>query len=463
MVAGFNFTPATGGQIGPNGISYTITTPSAGGSINMGTVNINTSTSNAGSNAGNVLAVTQGGSITLGSITSTATSGNGGNISLIGQSGVTAGAINSNASSAANSGSVNITTGTPTTTGSTNIINGVLLSGGFSAQSPFNGNISLSSINSGPLNITTGNGTVSTGALTSPQGTINIAGNGNISIFSVSSAHNINVQSTGGTFSMPGASTITLAPDAAGDAGTFVLNTSLGVSSYLNSGTTPLSIVADGTAGTIGSVTITSGASFTIGNGANAISITAQNSAAGGKVIATSSGTLTVDPTAINVTPSGANGSGGQIFLTGNTISDISSKSPLILDASGKGTGNGGTVSVTVNTATAAQTIGAGAGNFELSANSGASGGNAGTIDFTAAQNLVVNPAQISAAPLGANGNGGVLNLIAGNTGTGTLAVAGSLSETARARAPAAPLPLVQTAVRSSLSVRALPMVSVAR
>ena len=97
LISGFNFTPATSGQTGPDNTTYTIGSASTG-SINMSGVSINVSSSAAGSQAGNVLAVANG-SVSLGTITATgsATGGTGGSVTIIG-TGVSTGTINTSGS-----------------------------------------------------------------------------------------------------------------------------------------------------------------------------------------------------------------------------------------------------------------------------------------------------------------------------------------------------------------------------
>src|SRR5262249_32634520 len=98
LIAGYNFTPSTGGQIGPppeTNSTYTITSQSTGGSINLAGVSINLSTTGVDAHGGNLLAVAHNGSITLGSVTTAATGAGSisGNVTIIGQNGVTTGAI----------------------------------------------------------------------------------------------------------------------------------------------------------------------------------------------------------------------------------------------------------------------------------------------------------------------------------------------------------------------------------
>ena len=80
LIAGYSFTPATMGQVGPNLTSYTLTGPSAtGGNIQLGNTTINTNTTLNSSNGGNVQAYAYGvaggnaGTIAIKSIDTSAT------------------------------------------------------------------------------------------------------------------------------------------------------------------------------------------------------------------------------------------------------------------------------------------------------------------------------------------------------------------------------------------------------
>jgi hypothetical protein len=210
-----------------------------------------------------------------------------------------------------------------------------------------------------------------------------------------------------------------------------------------NGGSAPLVLNASDTTGTGNGGTISyitsNNTPLTIGSGAGSLQIIATGgksgslSGSGGSALITTgnlanviiSPTLAV-PNPLNVSALGKDGAGGTLVISAGTIT-AAAATPIVINNSGVGNGAGGKISLTQTTATT-QTIGTGAGNFQLIANSGAAGGNAGHITFSTGGNLVVNVAQLAAAPLGANGQGADINLTAGNAGGGTLVVNGSLN-----------------------------------
>ncbi|MBX9718918.1 MAG: hypothetical protein K2X36_08750, partial [Microbacteriaceae bacterium] len=198
MVAGFNFTPSTLGQIGPVMGTYTIGTPSTGGSINLPAVSINLSGTALPPNTagGNLIAVAHGGSITLGSI-NTSSSAVGGSVSIIGQNGVTVGSINTVGSTA--SGQIAISAADPTTNGTVVLTDGSLISGSLEAiPGTFNNNIVLSgNINAGEALVSINTG--GTGSISAPPGTSITAGE-------------LEMKAGTGGIGTPGAAIVTNAP-----------------------------------------------------------------------------------------------------------------------------------------------------------------------------------------------------------------------------------------------------------
>ncbi len=157
LVAGYNFNPATAGQV-QDATAYTLGAKSAsGGSINLGTVNINLS---GGAGNGGVLTAvaaagnTNAGTISLGNINTSATGGTGGKVLLIGQGGVTTGNINTTGTVA--SGPVQIAVASPTITGGTiTVTDGVQSGTGiFTPGAASAGNVLTGNINAGTSNVT---------------------------------------------------------------------------------------------------------------------------------------------------------------------------------------------------------------------------------------------------------------------------------------------------------------------
>lgn len=208
LLAGFDFTPATAGQVGPNNILYTITGNSVtGGSINLGSTNINTSSTALLGDGGSVFAVASGGSVTLNNVDTSSALGAGGNVTVIGETGIT---VNGNVSTLAlGSGDVTLAVGSSVVNGQVLIGNGEMFGSGsidFGAQTAGNilvsgalnagdGNVNLTGAlgaadtiqTNGPLtadtlNILAGDG--STTVSFSNIANLNSTSNGNVSIFS---------------------------------------------------------------------------------------------------------------------------------------------------------------------------------------------------------------------------------------------------------------------------------------
>ncbi|MBX9696059.1 MAG: hypothetical protein K2Z81_26970, partial [Cyanobacteria bacterium] len=166
---------------------------------------------------------------------------------------------------------------------------------------------------------------------------------------------------------------------------------------------------------------------------ANIVSRSGTQSGNGGFVHLFADGAATIDASTIDVTPRGADGNGGTITvetgLNPNSASGALTVSGT-LNADAVGNGNGGSISLVVhntNTSVGNLTIGNGSG-FNLSAQSGQSSGNGGTVTVSTGGDLVVNGSGIAVTTRGINGNGGTINLTAGAFGGNrTLTVQGNL------------------------------------
>jgi len=160
LMAGYDFTPATAGQIQSPGL-FTITGVNAnGGSIDLTNVTINLN-GGAGS-GGNFTAVANAGTLNDGSIVlhtiNTTGTVNGGNVNITGPGGITVGSINTVGGTA--SGDVNMAVATPTIVGGPiTVQNGVLLSGSFGVGAQTAGDLIVTTIDAGLANV------VLTGAL----------------------------------------------------------------------------------------------------------------------------------------------------------------------------------------------------------------------------------------------------------------------------------------------------------
>lgn len=139
VLAGFDFDPPTGGQVGPVGnetVTYTGIMPSAiGGDINFSGVTITTA-GGAGTGGDVTLIASDGtqnvGNITVGNVNASGTTG-GGNVRIIGPGNITTGEILANG---ANGGDILVSTTAPVVTGTPSILNGVLSGGGFNPGNP---------------------------------------------------------------------------------------------------------------------------------------------------------------------------------------------------------------------------------------------------------------------------------------------------------------------------------------
>ncbi|MBX3153897.1 hypothetical protein KF728_27330 [Candidatus Obscuribacterales bacterium] len=134
VLAGFSFTPSTGGQVGPVGneaVTYSSITPSAiGGNINLSDVTVNTA-GGLGAGGNVTLIASDGtqsaGSISVGAIDASGAT-DGGDILIIGPGNISVGGIDA---SGTNGGSVLISTTAPTVVGTPSILNGELSGGSF--------------------------------------------------------------------------------------------------------------------------------------------------------------------------------------------------------------------------------------------------------------------------------------------------------------------------------------------
>ena len=155
LLAGFDFTPATMGQVGPNNVLYTITgTSVTGGSIQLGTTNITTASTGILGDGGSVFAAASGGSVELNNVDASSALGAGGNVNVIGENGIT---INGNINTTAlGSGDVTLAVGTSAVNGQVLIGNGEMFgSGSIDFGTATNGNISVAgNLNAGDGDVT---------------------------------------------------------------------------------------------------------------------------------------------------------------------------------------------------------------------------------------------------------------------------------------------------------------------
>jgi hypothetical protein len=307
----------------------------------------------------------------------------------------------------AGTGNINVLAAIPTT--SPNVVlskaTSDISSGGFLGGTPVNSNIF---INGGPAATINANGAT---VLLSSAGTLSGSGNPGLVITDNSTSGNGgSVLLTANTLDLGQASILVNASGASGKGGEIALN--FGTINYPNSGSQALALSAYGSGNGMGGTIIYSDtASNPVVIGTN---VTADanggTTGSGGSVTISTQGALTVTlGSSLSVAP-GTNGSGGQIFLTGSSVTG-SGSGPLVISSNGNGTGSGGRIDITSLSNSTAVVLGTAAGNLELSAN----GNSGGEIDVSSGSTLTVNPAALNITALGTNGNGGIINLSAGS------------------------------------------------
>ncbi len=460
LIAGYNFTPVTVGTVGPSNATYTITKAGVG-SIMLGDTTILT---NGSSNGGNLVAIATG-AITLGAVNTSGGTGTSGSVTLIGN-GITAnGTIITSNPTPANAGAITAYSGSATIVGSVSVHNGAITSGSFAPNASLSG-VTLAGISAGtaPVTLTAGgtgaitsSATITAGTLTMTSGSVGIgsataniitsagiitatAGSANVFITDTGATTLVGANS-GGQFNLtaggavnvnagaiPVTSTlninatgvitfasnnVSVSTQATGAGGSLTL-TGTGLS-WATVGTQPLNLSAQGTAANDGgAITVNVGSALNVGSAAGDVSFAAQGgstSGNGGAVTISSGGVLTIDSTALKVNPQSGVGNGGALTLTGTNITNAGAGA-LALDVSGQGTGTGGSVSVTATSSPLV--IGNANGQILLTANSGATSGDAGKVTVDSINSSVtINAAGLNVAPQGTTGNGGSIDIIA--------------------------------------------------
>ncbi len=385
LIAGYNFTPATLGTVGPSEQEYTITAAGSG-SINLSHTSINTTGTSDG---GNVFAVATG-SIALGSITTTGQAGTSGDVTLTGNGITLTGLIDTSNSSSIDSGAVNVFSGSAKINGSVHIANGAIVTGSITSDVPLSG-ISLNGVNAGASSVTlTGGG----------------AG-------AISSSASINSQ----TLSM------TSGTGGIGSSSSHIFTSASLLSANAGSG----DVFVD-TVGGVSLESINSGSSFNLVSG-GPINIVTNPTASALSLIST--GAITFASSGLSVTPT-AGGTGGSIDLKATIVDwTDSATTAFTLNADAEGSGDGGLIAVTLTAASPAS-IGTSSGQFLLQASGGSKNsadGAGGKVVFKTGGDLTVDPSGIAIGARGKKGDGGTIDLTAGDgTASGNLLVTGDLN-----------------------------------
>ncbi len=107
---------------------------------------------------------------------------------------------------------------------------------------------------------------------------------------------------------------------------------------------------------------------------------------------------------------------GGNISITGTSLTKVGNTNLLLKADAGSGFGNGGIVAVDISSSSQNVIIGAGNGNFTFFARGGANGGDGGQLKFLTGGTMTVDPAMIDGSPnpAGFGGNGAIYTLQAG-------------------------------------------------
>jgi trimeric autotransporter adhesin len=394
LLAGFTFTPGTGGVTTPlSGTAYTITGEGTG-AINLANTTINTSGSGGG---GNVYAYANG-AVSLGTINTMGTGAgtNGGNVNIIGQ-GVTIGS-NILTTGTSSSGLVSINSSTISTTGTIVVQNGLAAGGSFLPNTA-SGSITVAGITAGSQHVTlsagaggvSASGTLTAGTLTAVSGSLGI-GTGLSPLVTTASTISANGGTGGDVFIQTNATSVTVTGPNGGN------NYNL----TLTSPASTLTVAAGQSINGVASATLkATNIAFQTGSAINGFAIDLESP----------SGSVTA-PSAITASTDGS-GNGGSITINSQSFGFANSGTQsLILNASGSGTGKGGTVAVTAQNS---QTIGTSPGQIQLLATNGASGGGGGgsvSLTATGATITVADASAIQVLPQ-VSGSGGVITLSA--------------------------------------------------
>lgn len=467
LMAGFQFTPSTGGGTdGPDQIERTVT-GLGDGNIDLGSTNILTNGVTVGGN----VAIYANGSVEIGSIntSTTSTTGVSGDVKIIANGVTVNGAINTSNPGTNKSGEVWISSA-QVVYNNVKVQSGLITSGSIYEGVP-SGDIQLSGVNSGDnrtiistggsgalrstgvisaktLNVSAGTGgigsaadyleveTSTLGASTPVEsfidnvsaaplavrsgtnaGEFHLKSAGDISLETANLvAHVIDITTPGQLFLPSGFGPET---DSNGNGGYLSLN--IGSLDWTNSDSYSLLLGADAfTGGNGGTVILNTAQPITIGDsGPGVITLWARggvNGGNGGSVTVTSQGSITVggDTIGIRVNPRSGSGDGGNISLTGRGILNPDA-SATVFDVAGVGTGNGGTVSLTTtydSNVIGNLNFGTGANEFKINANSGASGGNGGGAFVNTSLGIGLGANGINVGALGTQGNGGIIDLV---------------------------------------------------
>ncbi|MDZ4835519.1 MAG: hypothetical protein SGJ27_17225 [Candidatus Melainabacteria bacterium] len=312
VLSGFNFAPATAGQVTDSTTTFTgFTANATGGSINLANVDIDTSGTGS---AGGVLLIANGGStntgsISVGNIDASSSGGGGADVRLVGEGAITVGNINT---TGGNSGSVEVIVASSLTVGSPQVLNGTLSGGNFIADVIGIGNITTGDINAGGAQID-----IETNGPTSSIATGDLIG------------HIVQVNAGTGNLNLSGASAI-IAPTHPDTSSGGTIRLESNTLTLNNSATAPFLLTADGVGtGSGGTIIVDTNeqSTFFVGNVAKAksgnfFSISAKGGAtgSGGTIDLSVGGNLSVNTAGLQAS-AGTGGNGANIKLEAGAAS----------------------------------------------------------------------------------------------------------------------------------------------
>ncbi len=339
LMAGFDFTPPTGGvTVGPDHIDRTVT-GAATGNITLS----NTTITLNGTTTGGSFSAYANGSIALDSVNTTGGTGASGSVQIIGNGVTVSGLINTSNGTPANAGAVNIFSGTVTIVPTVHILDGVISQGSLTSGTA-SGNIALAGISAGTagvtlttggagkisssiaitagaLQMTSGSGTIGTAAsqisTTATSLTVNTTGDVGISntgalTLNSSSGNNITLTdtagvTTNGSTTANAAFTINAPALTVNNAGDTLQGATVAINGAAGS---DLNVINKGTiTGTAVTVTGTTGFNVTVNNQNNITATTGNinivstpNASVGGNLTVLGGGTMNATSGLINLT-----------------------------------------------------------------------------------------------------------------------------------------------------------------
>lgn len=190
---------------------------------------------------------------------------------------------------------------------------------------------------------------------------------------------------------------------------------------------------ASNTSGTAGRITVQSTGDLAIpAIGVINVAPTAANGSGGEIDVLATSGNLTVNNGTLNANAQGTGVQNGGIINVQSKKIDISGTSTLNLNANASGTGKGGSVTVKATGPLGSIITGASLGDLQIDALGGSSGsasGDGGSITLSAGNSITLsNGGLFDVRPIGTNGKGGTISITASTATSGSVTINPSLN-----------------------------------